>query len=578
MLGGNKDDNKKISLEGNNSEESSPIDPTSLLSPNDIDPIALANGWLDDGMRLYFSAGAIAYVLTAIKESLIPTNVANGFGAGWNYFDSIGGYVAAAEGIKKFSDGKVVRREHEKRAAIATNIGMSTLLTGATTLTLLSQYHVLSVAVAAALGTTATAAGTIGFAACMWASTAWAARKLQRSVKNLDTLCLLENITEKIKKINEKMAVIESVVVDEPFKTLFKKIRDKVEKTNKNLDFVSVIAQVIAKLDKRFNKYITKNTWETDGFYSADDARAEYEKLKEFLQNQVTQYDNLQKRKENLEEKAIALASVQYAKEGLHETEKSRLNAVFETWKEMEKAAPKLYNYGLNPGQQPKPTEAQKNLADEIKKNQQENVKRKSISLAVWTVAAIGMTFAAAGFWFPPLFLPGVIICSIAGGVKLGEVIYNQIVNRVAKKQLFDAEKEKYFKEHKGKDPTELKREIAYNLSNTIYQKQHPHQDLNKEKYFSALDNLKNHEPKKYEALLNAALDRHIEDRILKDILGDGCELLAISDKTKEQIINRQCRNDFSMSKCASEIGVFAQATASTAASHSISFVKGLTV
>jgi len=213
--------------------------------------------WLDQGTRIYFSLGAVNYIIDMVKTTILnnPAYVSfnNSFGWIWNFYDALAGYANAIRNSGKYD--VATYRKSEKMAWAHLDNVMSTQLIGTTTLTIVATQGLLhgTIPLTKILFTTACLPlAAFGFAACMWASFAKACVKLDRSRKILDPEYYLEDRIERYNNIISKLTnVPEGCQLKEEMK---KKLLAKKERFRKEiLAYAKVYYHLIEKNTKIMN-------------------------------------------------------------------------------------------------------------------------------------------------------------------------------------------------------------------------------------------------------------------------------------------------------------------------------------
>lgn len=152
-------------------------------------------------MRMVFAAGAILGAISFANQAIVSARAAAVFGFFWNYFDAVGGYIAAYD--QYCSAREATRHKAEKYAISAVNFFGSTQLLAGTTLSLLAFKGVL-------IGTTAAIAsplGTVGFAVCMLISASIEAYLLVKAIRKCDMEYLLQDRLIKYQRLIKKLTL-----------------------------------------------------------------------------------------------------------------------------------------------------------------------------------------------------------------------------------------------------------------------------------------------------------------------------------------------------------------------------------
>lgn len=165
---------------------------------------AVANNIFENGSRAAFVAGTTISTVQFTKASLVSTDLAQIFGAGWNFFDGIGNYVSAGATAAKLKTTKTEQARAKKTVWVALDVVMGTQLNVLTILTLSAQYNLL--ALSPALAATFLPLAAIGFAAGTWASFARSLTELTLAVKKLDPA---EMIKDKLERYAHPSCTIE---------------------------------------------------------------------------------------------------------------------------------------------------------------------------------------------------------------------------------------------------------------------------------------------------------------------------------------------------------------------------------
>lgn len=459
-----------------------------------VDPVNFCSTWLDENNRVIFSSHAILNLLAEIKH-LVPSDLLNNIGGGWQYLDGIMGYFSAFNKFRKLPDAK--RRQHEKAAWVAHEVMMSTIVNTATTLTLLSQFGALTGVTAAACLPLA----SLSIAAALWGTCIHSYIKLDRERKKYtdpiyhceDLLTQYENIKKKINKLNAELA---------------------------KLDPASVAPAAKQRLT---------------------------------LAAKVTQWEMTQ---QQLKVKITLLAS--------------------ENSKRLPKTFPARFEKCTgNPLILSELTSFDRKLLHELEKNQKENLLRKSMNSIALTTSAIGMTLCSiapfTGPLAPAVFAAGVAMSILGGTIKLIEFVGYRAVNYIAKRAKYNSSWEEIIRnKHKIVDDHSMDKlaidyqlnsndafcyALSYSYNKTLFAAQNPtwSDSALQHAWYEKLQSLKNSPTKKdkkiWQQILDKSKDQTITDHLLSHALradlaeGRSKYTQALSEKDKQQIIDRECRH-----------------------------------
>lgn len=164
-----------------------------------IDILLLSADWMDDGMRAVFAAGAILGAINYLNQAMAGARSVAIFGFFWNYFDALGGVLAAIEGYRNAANAK--RHKKEKCVLASVELFGSIQLTVGSTLAILAMKGVL-------VGTAATVVspfGVITFAASMALETIKEVYLLLKTIKKNKPEYLIKDHLIKCHHLEKKL-------------------------------------------------------------------------------------------------------------------------------------------------------------------------------------------------------------------------------------------------------------------------------------------------------------------------------------------------------------------------------------
>lgn len=149
----------------------------------------------ENSSRAIFAAGTTISAVQLAKPILVSADLAQIFGASWNFFDGIASYVSATTTAAKLKTTKTEQARAKKTAWVAMDVLSGTQLNVLTLLTLTAQYNLL------ALNPALTAAflplAALGFAVSAWASLARSITELTLAAKKLNPETLIQDKLER---------------------------------------------------------------------------------------------------------------------------------------------------------------------------------------------------------------------------------------------------------------------------------------------------------------------------------------------------------------------------------------------
>ena len=223
------------------------------------------------------------------------------------------------------------------------------------------------------------------------------------------------------------------------------------------------------------------------------------------------------------------------------------------------------YTHALISSRMSASTEVDRELVKLIKDKQHATVRRHAFGVVTWSLAAIGMGLIAAGVFFPPLMIAGVVVVLVAGGLKLAEILEvdkhaynlfakkkvdiskdNFVVNALARREKRQEVYQKYRfnitnvpTEYKGEtldDETRVKLHLAYQLS----KKNRENGCFVPEQQFCK--GVMDLSWWKRRSILNGAMDKYIENKTLKASCSFADKLSA---KDRKRVVADQLRKDY---------------------------------
>ena len=478
-----------------------------------IDALRLASDWLDDGMRLYFTSGALVSILRNTKKTLLSSGVTNAFGASWNYFDALGSLVVGIEQLRNADEAK--RGREFKRKMALKEIGVSAQLTITTIITQMANHGVFAYgATAAGLASL----GAFGFAIGMWSSAANEAIALARAIKKMDPLYLIQDRFQKYDNLSVKIQLLKEKEQSEQDENKKAKLAAEIKKMHATQ--VRLKMQAIAVAKKEYQD-LQERIASLDVQLSTSDIN-------------VKDKEKLQEEKGKLEEKQTALVGEFFSKEGV-----SKLRYFIEDQVQNEAELQVFLSTS---------TQTEKKVAHQVMEKQWGKVKSKMLSTTIWTTAAVGMSLIAAGALFPPLLVPGIAIASVAGALKLYEVgakMYGKYQDHQQRKTLYqhyEAQlKKKCSAECSSQDEESWKIQVAFELTKIT------NPTVKRTPFISSFNaRFPMTESKKRAKFLNAAVRTMVKREIMRDVLevAKGDETfnpnVLVSRKDQERMISEQ--------------------------------------
>lgn len=207
------------------------------------------------------------------------------------------------------------------------------------------------------------------FAAVMWGGLAMSSRNLHRARKKTNMAYLFYDRAVKLQNINKQLKAL-----DNSYNAIADQTGDKIEKQKKKLEQkIKELSRVKLRMQKQALSLYRHCLYDTELIY-------ELVKYEDKLNG------------ENIHDLL-----------GINESE---LNAAL--------------------------TGQEKKLVETLQSKKKKKVARESVAVLAWGLASVGMTLIALAPFFPPLLIPGIVIAAVAGAVKLGELIANQVVKRLA--------------------------------------------------------------------------------------------------------------------------------------------------
>ncbi|MDF1795261.1 MAG: hypothetical protein P1U63_01860 [Coxiellaceae bacterium] len=310
-------------------------------------------------MRLVFTTGAGLGLSALPAITTVCSNTSNIFGAGWNYWDSAYGLIAASvdfpalkrEQQQPKSSAKQAREFFAKLDCVA-----SVNLTATTIVSQLALKGVVSAMWAPA--------GAVGFAACMWASFAHACYDLQRARKKTDPVYLLFDRVKKHEAVTDKLSTF--TTTEQRSSAEYKQLLERQTRLKLQID-----ALYHTHIDKINGAISGSNTINSSNHLNSSEKNYLYTELRRLGKQQTG--DRLSK--------FIRAKSVTPAQQATYRT-----------------------------------------ISKRLLKKQQTKVKKRAWYASTWGLAAIGMTLVALACVCPPLAAIGAVITAVAGVSKLMEI------------------------------------------------------------------------------------------------------------------------------------------------------------
>ncbi len=237
-------------------------------------------------------------------------------------------------------------------------------------------------------------------------------------------------------------------------------------------------------------------------------------------------------------------------------------------------------------------------LVNFLKAKQEAKVRKHLFGVITWSLAATGTGLIAAGIFFPPLIVPGVVITAAAGGAKLIEMfdldkrMYNAVVekdfektiqmdntlvNYLARRQERQEVYKNYETDYKRKNKdvfkekneevlskvppwldkeTRIKMHIAYTLSKDRCE---PNK-IREEVFYQKIMKLSWW---KRRGLLKSAINKHVDNLVSEDpeFVEKYSFVNALSEKDKKVVVSEHIRNRYSFFSKRSESTSTSEAT-----------------
>jgi hypothetical protein len=453
-------------------------------------------------------------------------------GIGNNFYDTIVIFANIIKDARRLDHAK--RHRTEKKAWIGIDSAMATQMIGASTASLLADTGVIQ-------GATAVAAcsplSVFAFASYLWSATAKSAKKLARAQKKVDLSYLLHDRIIKYQRYSAEITASE-----ERFNFLTNAIA-RLEKTKEQGDSFNDDNAIKEKLKKYQKEHHKEKLKLEEKHKKVNSLKSEIDCLSKFCvddTNAPKETDSLEK-KENYQH-AIPYISQQY-------------QAIFNRPLEDEVF-----------------TLSQQKFAEQLQTNQKDKVDHRMISTISLAIGALGMTMIGLGLIFPPLMVPGVLLCAASSLLKVSDLIVNKTMNFCAnkkiKQQFADKIHEEYEKTNSlslvpkflDKKAIPIEAKIKWHLSFCLSKEslikklnfKFPDETQTKQveianQYLESTyyQSLKQMPAKQREKLLNLAFEKTIENKIIHQILGDGSEKITLVDKDKKALITRYCRSRY---------------------------------